>query len=170
MRGLKAWAVLPPSENHLQGDFKNIPVMLQDKSLISGNYVPPILPPFFFFRKSPSPHAHYFYPLVQQEEQPWEREPGKAGRRWGYYLGADSDHGHWCFTALPFMWSGSLVGSNYQPNDPNWALWWSGWTGWMTGCTVPLCLCAWIVLYISDYRTQCRVAQCNVCFIYSIDS
>lgn len=37
-RGLEACAALPPSENHLQGDFKNNPVMLQDKSLITGNY------------------------------------------------------------------------------------------------------------------------------------
>lgn len=38
MRGLEALAALPPSENHLQGDFKNTPIMLQDKSLITGNY------------------------------------------------------------------------------------------------------------------------------------
>lgn len=43
MRGLETCAALPPSENHLQGDFKNIPVMLQDKSLITGNYGLPIL-------------------------------------------------------------------------------------------------------------------------------
>lgn len=44
MRGLEACAALPPSENHLRGDFKNIPVMLQDKSLITGNYGLPISP------------------------------------------------------------------------------------------------------------------------------
>lgn len=58
MRGLEAWTALPPSENYRQGDFKNIPLMLQDKSLITGNYGPPTLtlpppqqppqPPFFF--------------------------------------------------------------------------------------------------------------------------
>lgn len=66
--------------------------------------------------------------------------PRVGGRGWGYYLGADRDHGRWRFTALPFMWSGSLVGSNYQPNDPNWALWWSGWSEY--SCTVLRCLCA----------------------------
>lgn len=45
MRGLESCVALPPSENHLQGDFKNIPVMLQDKSLITGNYGLPISPP-----------------------------------------------------------------------------------------------------------------------------
>lgn len=45
MRGLEACAALPPSENHLRGDFKNIPIMLQDKSLITGNYGLPISPP-----------------------------------------------------------------------------------------------------------------------------
>lgn len=51
---------LPPSENHLRGDFKNIPVILQDKSLITGNYglpisVHPPTPPFFsfFFHQKP---------------------------------------------------------------------------------------------------------------------
>lgn len=32
-------------KNHLRGDFKNIPIMLQDKSLITGNYGLPISPP-----------------------------------------------------------------------------------------------------------------------------
>lgn len=124
MRGLEAYAALPPSENHLWGDFKNIPIMLQDKSLITGNYglpisPPPPLPPSPFC-KSP----HYFYPLIQQERQPGRGKQGWIrGRGKGYYLGADTDHGRWRFTALPFMWSGSLVGSNYRPNDPNWALW-----------------------------------------------
>lgn len=45
MRGLEACVALPPSENHLRGDFKNIPTMLQDKSLITGNYGLPISPP-----------------------------------------------------------------------------------------------------------------------------
>lgn len=45
MRGLEACVTLPPSENHLRGDFKNIPIMLQDKSLITGNYGLPISPP-----------------------------------------------------------------------------------------------------------------------------
>lgn len=45
MRGLEACVALPPSENHLRGDFKNIPIMLQDKSLITGNYGLPISPP-----------------------------------------------------------------------------------------------------------------------------
>lgn len=44
-RGLEARVALPPSENHLRGDFKNIHIMLQDKSLITGNYGLPILPP-----------------------------------------------------------------------------------------------------------------------------
>lgn len=42
MRGLEAWTALPTSQNYLQGDFKNIPLMLQDKSLITGNYGPPV--------------------------------------------------------------------------------------------------------------------------------
>lgn len=56
MRGLEAWTSLPPSESYLQGDFKNISLMLQDKSLITGNYGPPIPillqlqpPPLLFF-------------------------------------------------------------------------------------------------------------------------
>lgn len=52
MRGLEVCAALPPSENHLRGDFKNIPVMLQDKSLITGNYGLPISPPPSPFCKS----------------------------------------------------------------------------------------------------------------------
>lgn len=81
MRGLEAWTALPPSENYLQGDFKNIPLMLQDKSLITGNYGPPILtlppqqpppPPFFSLAENTPPHPHYFYPLIQQEEHPAE--------------------------------------------------------------------------------------------------
>lgn len=79
MRGLEARTALPTSENYLQGDFKNIPLMLQDKSLITGNYGPPIptLPPqpqppprLFFLAENPPPHPHHFYPLIQQEEQP----------------------------------------------------------------------------------------------------
>lgn len=52
VRGLEAWATLPPSENHLRGDFKNISVMLQDKSLIIGNYGLPISPSSLFFCQS----------------------------------------------------------------------------------------------------------------------
>lgn len=78
MRGLEAFAALPPSENHVRGDFKNIPIMLQDKSLITGNYGLPISSPSH--PKSP----RYFYPLIQQETQPgrgkleWLRE-GRGG-------------------------------------------------------------------------------------------
>lgn len=61
-RGLEACAALLPSENHLRSDFKNIPVMLQDKSLITGNYGLPILLPLHPF--SPSP------PLFAQTPQP----------------------------------------------------------------------------------------------------
>lgn len=157
MRGLEACVPLPPSENHLRGDFKNIPVMFQDKSLITGNYGLPISPPLppYPFCKSSLPHPHYFYPLIQQEKQPGrgKQEWSRGGRGWGYYLGADSDHVRWRFTALPFMWSGSLVGSNYQPNDPNWALWWSSWTGWVTIAALLLC----IVLYAFK---QSRVSVC----------
>jgi len=130
MRGLEACPALSPSENHLQSDFKIIPIMLQDKSLITGNYGLPISRPppsssFLWpspFGKSPLPHPHYFYSLIQQEKQPERgKQSRRGGREGGYYLGADTDHGRWRFTALPFMWSGSLVGSNYRPNDPNWA-------------------------------------------------
>lgn len=62
--------------------------MLQDKSLITGNYGPPILTlppqqplpsPFFSLQKNPLPHPHYFNPLIQQEEHPAEGSGGKGG-------------------------------------------------------------------------------------------
>lgn len=147
MRGLEAGAALPPSENHLRGDFKNIPLMLQDKSLITGNYGPPISAPLCpppFFAKALCLTRTTFILSFNRRSSLWEGSMGwSAGEGRGYYLRAESDHGRWRFTALPFMWSGSLVGSNYRPNDPNWALWWSGWTDWVTGCTALLCLCAW---------------------------
>lgn len=79
VRGLEACPALPPSENHLQSDFKNIAVMLQDKSLITGNYGLPILPhwPFSPFCKSPLPHPHFFYPLIEPEKQ-----PGRGNQAW----------------------------------------------------------------------------------------
>lgn len=65
--------------------------MLQDKSLITGNYGPPILtlplqpqpppPPLFSLAENPPPHPHYFYPLIQQEEQPGRGTRGKGGGR-----------------------------------------------------------------------------------------
>lgn len=125
MRGLEARAALPPSENHLRGDFKNIPIMLQDKSLITGNYGLPISPPLcpLLFLQKPSASPSLLLSSHSTEVAAWEREGViERGEGKGYYLGADADHGRWRFTALPFMWSGSLVGSNYRPNDPNWAL------------------------------------------------
>lgn len=85
MRGLEAWATLPPSENHLRGDFKNIPVMLQDKSLIIGNYGLAISPSPFLAKASVS-HPHYFYPLIQQEEHGCMGWRGKEG--WGLLPGS----------------------------------------------------------------------------------
>lgn len=116
LRGLEACAALRPSENHLWGDFKNIPVMLQDKSLITGNYGLPIL------QSPPPPLSFPFWkrPFASPPPLLSRHTTGKAeSGRGGYYLGAATDHGHGRFTALPFMWSGSLVGRNYRPNDPN---------------------------------------------------
>lgn len=65
MRGLEMCAALPPSENHLRGDFKNISIELQDKSLITGNYGLPISAPL----SAKALCLCYFYPLIQLEEQ-----------------------------------------------------------------------------------------------------
>lgn len=131
------------------GDFKNIPVMLQDKSLITGNYGQPPSPPFFFFPKALFLTLNTFI----------------LGEGWGYYLGVDGDHGRWRFTALPFMWSGSLVGSNYRPNDPNWALRWSSWTDWGTIAVPFLSACVHsIVLYTSkQLRVELLGGWVGVC-------
>lgn len=123
MRGLEACAALPPSENHLQGDFKNIPVMLQDKSLITGNYGLPISQP----HPQLLPHPHYFNPLIQQEKQPGREErgwrgllPGSRHWSWPLMLYRTCIHVEWftCGQQLPSKWA---VG-------PNWALWWSTWS------------------------------------------
>lgn len=115
MRGLEAWATLPPSENHLRGDFKNIPVMLQDKSLITGNYGLPISPSSFFAKASAS-HPHYFYPLIQQEEHGcmgWRGKeglgllPGSREWSWPLTLYCTSIHVEWltCGQQLQTKWS-----------------------------------------------------------------
>lgn len=143
MRGLEACVTLPPSENHLRGDFKNIPIMLQDKSLITGNYGLPISPPPTPLPSTPCLTLATL--ILSFNRRSCLGEGGMDGSRGGgYYLRADTDHGLWRFTALPFMWSGSLVGSNYRPNGP-WVQ-----TGpcdevpglSMTGHTILLCLCA----------------------------
>lgn len=124
---------------------------------------PPPFPSPPSFCKSPLPHRRYFYPLIQQEKQPGRRKPGwSGGGGWGYYLGADRDHGHWRFTALPFMWSGSLVGSNYRPNDPNRALWWSSRTEWLAAPFVFACVCG-IVSYAAKQSRAVCVFSVYVC-------
>lgn len=68
-RGLEVRVALPPSENHLQGDFKNILIVLQDKSLITGNYglpISPTPPPPSPSCKSSLPHPPTFI-LWQRE-------------------------------------------------------------------------------------------------------
>lgn len=67
MRGLEACMALLLSENHLQGDFKNISIMFQDKSLITGNYGLPISA-LLSAKPALLPHPRYFYPLIQHKK------------------------------------------------------------------------------------------------------
>lgn len=97
MRGLEACTALPPSENHLRGDFKNIPVMLQDKSLITGNYGLPIspthpLPSTLPFLQKPSASPSLLLSSHSTGEAAWEREagiePGGGGEGMGLLPGS----------------------------------------------------------------------------------
>lgn len=107
MRGLKVCAALPPSENHLQGDFKNIPIMLQDKSLITGNYGLPILspPPLPSPQPSPSPLVLLSSHSIGEaawEREAWIREEGKGAITWEQTLIMAADallHFHSCGVA-----------------------------------------------------------------------
>lgn len=110
MRGLKAWAALPPSENHLQGDFKNIPVMLQDKSLISGNYVPPTLPPFTshsLLLSSRSTGGAAMRAGTREGGEEMGLLPGSRQWSWPLMLYCTSIHVEWltCGQQLPTKWS-----------------------------------------------------------------
>lgn len=108
-RGLEACAALLPSENHLRSDFKNIPVMLQDKSLITGNYGSPILLPLHPFSPGPPLLAQTPHPLCivlptfipsfnRRSSLGRERETGlekRNGGRGGRVLLPGSRHWSW---------------------------------------------------------------------------
>lgn len=116
------------------GDFKNIPIMLQDKSLITGNYGLPICPSF------------YFYPLIQQEKQDAEWEgrgllPGSSHWSWPLTLYCTSIHVEWL-----------TCGQQLPPNDPNRALCYSRWTGLHLCCRMVVCK----VLSCVDLLGMCR--------------